>query len=112
MSCRIRSGLVVERVTDPRSRRRTMNDKHPRWLALYVLCLGDLMIVLDTNMSACSPFMVNEGAGWVGIDLCGTPLIPSDARGSTDVDVVQAQLVQEAVRAPGTGWPARSTFLL
>jgi len=40
-----------------------MNDKHPRWLALYVLCLGDLMIVLDTNMSACSPFMVNEGAG-------------------------------------------------
>ena len=82
-----------------------MNDKHPRWLALYVLCLGDLMIVLATNMSACSPFTVNEGAGWVGIDLCGTPLIPSDARGSTDVDVVQAQLVQEAVRAPDTGGP-------
>jgi hypothetical protein len=47
-------------------------------------------------MSACSPFTVEEGAGWVGIDLCGTPLIPSDARGSTDVDVVQAQLVLEA----------------
>ena len=27
-----------------------MNDKHARWLALYVLCLGDLMIVLDTNI--------------------------------------------------------------
>jgi hypothetical protein len=54
-------------------------------------------------MSACSPFTVEEGAGWVGIDLCGTPLIPSDARGSTDVDVVQAQLVLEAVRALDTG---------
>jgi len=56
-------------------------------------------------MSACSPFTVKEGAGWVGIDLCGTPLIPSDARGATDVDVVQAQLVQEAVRAPDVGGP-------
>jgi EmrB/QacA subfamily drug resistance transporter len=27
-----------------------MNDKRARWLALYVLCLGDLMIVLDTNI--------------------------------------------------------------
>ena len=27
-----------------------MNDKRTRWLALYVLCLGDLMIVLDTNI--------------------------------------------------------------
>jgi len=27
-----------------------MNDKQARWLALYVLCLGDLMIVLDTNI--------------------------------------------------------------
>ena len=27
-----------------------MNDKRSRWLALYTLCLGDLMIVLDTNI--------------------------------------------------------------
>ena len=27
-----------------------MNDKRARWLALYALCLGDLMIVLDTNI--------------------------------------------------------------
>ena len=27
-----------------------MNDSRTRWLALYVLCLGDLMIVLDTNI--------------------------------------------------------------
>ena len=27
-----------------------MNDEQARWLALYVLCLGDLMIVLDTNI--------------------------------------------------------------
>jgi EmrB/QacA subfamily drug resistance transporter len=27
-----------------------MNDRRSRWLALYVLCLGDLMIVLDTNI--------------------------------------------------------------
>ena len=27
-----------------------MKDTHARWLALYVLCLGDLMIVLDTNI--------------------------------------------------------------
>jgi EmrB/QacA subfamily drug resistance transporter len=27
-----------------------MNDKQARWLALYVLCLGDLMIVLDSNI--------------------------------------------------------------
>ena len=27
-----------------------MNDHRARWLALYVLCLGDLMIVLDTNI--------------------------------------------------------------
>ncbi|MDH2413174.1 DHA2 family efflux MFS transporter permease subunit [Nocardioides sp. CER19] len=27
-----------------------MNDKHARWLALYTLCLGNLMIVLDTNI--------------------------------------------------------------
>ena len=27
-----------------------MNHKQARWLALYVLCLGDLMIVLDTNI--------------------------------------------------------------
>ncbi len=27
-----------------------MNDRRARWLALYVLCLGDLMIVLDTNI--------------------------------------------------------------
>jgi EmrB/QacA subfamily drug resistance transporter len=27
-----------------------MNDKRARWLALYTLCLGDLMIVLDTNI--------------------------------------------------------------
>ena len=27
-----------------------MNDKRARWLALYVLCLGDLMIVLDPNI--------------------------------------------------------------
>ena len=27
-----------------------MNDKQARWLALYTLCLGDLMIVLDTNI--------------------------------------------------------------
>ncbi|HEY3014832.1 MAG TPA: DHA2 family efflux MFS transporter permease subunit [Nocardioides sp.] len=27
-----------------------MNDNRARWLALYVLCLGDLMIVLDTNI--------------------------------------------------------------
>jgi EmrB/QacA subfamily drug resistance transporter len=27
-----------------------MNDKRSRWLALYVLCLGDLMIVLDMNI--------------------------------------------------------------
>jgi len=27
-----------------------MNDKKARWLALYALCLGDLMIVLDTNI--------------------------------------------------------------
>ena len=45
----------------------------------------------------------------VGIDLCGTPLIPSDARGSTDVDLVQAQLVQEAVRHP-IRVARRSTF--
>src|SRR4051812_10060539 len=28
----------------------TANDKRTRWLALYALCLGDLMIVLDTNI--------------------------------------------------------------
>ena len=27
-----------------------MNDRRTRWLALYALCLGDLMIVLDTNI--------------------------------------------------------------
>lgn len=27
-----------------------MNDRRVRWLALYALCLGDLMIVLDTNI--------------------------------------------------------------
>lgn len=27
-----------------------MTDSRSRWLALYVLCLGDLMIVLDTNI--------------------------------------------------------------
>jgi len=27
-----------------------MNDNRARWLALWVLCLGDLMIVLDTNI--------------------------------------------------------------
>jgi EmrB/QacA subfamily drug resistance transporter len=27
-----------------------MDDKRARWLALHVLCLGDLMIVLDTNI--------------------------------------------------------------
>ena len=27
-----------------------MKNKQARWLALYVLCLGDLMIVLDTNI--------------------------------------------------------------
>jgi len=27
-----------------------VNDKRSRWLALYVLCLGDLMIVLDMNI--------------------------------------------------------------
>jgi EmrB/QacA subfamily drug resistance transporter len=27
-----------------------VNDKRARWLALYALCLGDLMIVLDTNI--------------------------------------------------------------
>jgi len=27
-----------------------MNDRKARWLALYALCLGDLMIVLDTNI--------------------------------------------------------------
>jgi EmrB/QacA subfamily drug resistance transporter len=27
-----------------------MNDKQARWLALYTLCLGNLMIVLDTNI--------------------------------------------------------------
>ncbi len=27
-----------------------MNDRRARWLALYALCLGDLMIVLDTNI--------------------------------------------------------------
>jgi EmrB/QacA subfamily drug resistance transporter len=27
-----------------------MNDKRARWLALYTLCLGNLMIVLDTNI--------------------------------------------------------------
>ncbi|WP_344041694.1 DHA2 family efflux MFS transporter permease subunit [Nocardioides panacihumi] len=27
-----------------------MRDKQARWLALYTLCLGDLMIVLDTNI--------------------------------------------------------------
>lgn len=27
-----------------------MNDVRARWLALYALCLGDLMIVLDTNI--------------------------------------------------------------
>jgi hypothetical protein len=28
----------------------------------------------EPSMSACSPFTVKEGAGWVGIDPCGTPL--------------------------------------
>ena len=28
----------------------TMTDSRTRWLALYVLCLGDLMIVLDTTI--------------------------------------------------------------
>jgi EmrB/QacA subfamily drug resistance transporter len=27
-----------------------MNERRTRWLALYALCLGDLMIVLDTNI--------------------------------------------------------------
>ena len=27
-----------------------MKDKQARWLALYVLCFGELMIVLDTNI--------------------------------------------------------------
>ena len=27
-----------------------MNEHRSRWLALYVLCLGDLMIVLDTSI--------------------------------------------------------------
>ena len=27
-----------------------MNDRKARWLALWVLCLGNLMIVLDTNI--------------------------------------------------------------
>jgi hypothetical protein len=57
------------------------------------------------SMSACSPSTVNEGRGTGEIDHCGTPLIPPDARGTTDVGVVQAQLVQEAVRAPDTGGP-------
>ena len=27
-----------------------MNEHRSRWLALYVLCLGDLMIVLDSSI--------------------------------------------------------------
>ena len=27
-----------------------MNERRSRWLALYVLCLGDLMIVLDSSI--------------------------------------------------------------
>jgi len=42
----------VEQVkaTESTPEERLMNDHRARWLALYVLCLGDLMIVLDTNI--------------------------------------------------------------
>ena len=39
----------MERVTTFHRRRPPMTDKS-RWLALYVLCLGDLMIVLDQSI--------------------------------------------------------------
>jgi EmrB/QacA subfamily drug resistance transporter len=44
--------LFVDKVTAPSQRRNPMNDlsTRGRWLALYVLCLGDLMIVLDQSI--------------------------------------------------------------
>ena len=43
-----------------------MNDSRTRWLALYALCLGDLMIVLDTNI-------VNVALPSIQTDLASPP---------------------------------------
>ena len=37
-------------VLDAGTREQTAIDGQRRWLALYILCLGDLMIVLDTTI--------------------------------------------------------------
>jgi EmrB/QacA subfamily drug resistance transporter len=41
-----------------------MNDKRSRWLALYVLCLGDLMIVLDMNIVNVALPTIQEDLGF------------------------------------------------
>src|SRR3989449_3603978 len=50
MSSPSRGGLTTETDHDmPKGNPMTL-DNRTRWLALYVLCLGDLMIVLDTTI--------------------------------------------------------------
>src|SRR5713101_553500 len=50
MSSPSRGGLTTETDHDtPKGNPMTLDDR-TRWLALYVLCLGDLMIVLDTTI--------------------------------------------------------------
>jgi EmrB/QacA subfamily drug resistance transporter len=41
-----------------------MNDHRSRWLALYVLCLGDLMIVLDMNIVNVALPTIQEDLGF------------------------------------------------
>src|SRR5437762_9899425 len=50
MSSPSRGGLTTETDHDTPKGNPMKLDRRTRWLALYVLCLGDLMIVLDATI--------------------------------------------------------------
>ena len=56
-------------------------DTRTRWLALIVLCLGDLMIVLDTTIVNVALPSIRDGSGLLGdVARLGRQRVPADFR--------------------------------
>ena len=86
------------------------NDKRTRWLALYVLCLGDLMIVLDQSIVNVALPSIRTDLGFSpGLAGLGGQRLPADLR---RLPAAVRPARRPARQPPGASSAASSSFTL